>query len=279
MRALVTGASGMIGSALCDALLARGDEVVGLSRDPQRARRTNPAASWHAWEPAAERPPHEALEGTDAVFNVIGENINQRLTPDAKLRIHDSRVRATRALADAIARVVQGQVRELEFGYDPRRPKEHYFSTIQDKTAALFEASSRLGASVGGCPPPVSELLGLFGFAFGLAFQVADDLLDLAASQDDALQLAVPYQLFNQARMPLDSNQSAQAEYEQVLVIDCVQGACFQVCPNWYELHWPLSGDGLQQRLIFAVITNGYRAHLQEIFDAFGVKFNSLNAI
>ncbi len=90
-----------------------------------------------------------------------------------------------RVLADAIARVVQGQVRELEHGYDCRRPTEHYFSTIQDKTAALFEASARLGASVGGCPPQISELLGLFGFAFGLAFQVADDLLDLAASQDD----------------------------------------------------------------------------------------------
>jgi heptaprenyl diphosphate synthase len=90
-----------------------------------------------------------------------------------------------RVLADAIARVVQGQVRELEYGYDARRPTEHYFSTIQDKTASLFEASARLGASVGGCPSQVSELLGLFGFAFGLAFQVADDLLDLAASQDD----------------------------------------------------------------------------------------------
>ena len=47
MRALVTGASGMIGSALCDALLARGDEVVGLSRDPERAGETNPTVRWH----------------------------------------------------------------------------------------------------------------------------------------------------------------------------------------------------------------------------------------
>ena len=37
MRVLVTGASGLIGSALCDTLLARGDEVVGLSRDPDKA--------------------------------------------------------------------------------------------------------------------------------------------------------------------------------------------------------------------------------------------------
>ena len=42
MRVLVTGATGLIGSAVCDALLARGDEVVGLSRDPARARSDQP---------------------------------------------------------------------------------------------------------------------------------------------------------------------------------------------------------------------------------------------
>ncbi len=39
MRVLVTGATGAIGSAVCDALLARGDEVVGLSRTPKRRAR------------------------------------------------------------------------------------------------------------------------------------------------------------------------------------------------------------------------------------------------
>jgi uncharacterized protein (TIGR01777 family) len=102
MRVLVTGASGMIGSAVCDALLARGDEVAGLSRDPARARGTNPRVSWHAWEPASERPPEAALEDVDAVVNLIGEEINQRLTPEAKQRIRSSRVRATKNLVDAI---------------------------------------------------------------------------------------------------------------------------------------------------------------------------------
>ena len=103
MRVLVSGASGMIGSAVCDALLARGDEVVGLSRDPQRARRTNPAMSWHPWEPANERPPEAAFEEVDAVLNLVGEEINQRLTDDAKRRIRESRVRATKNLVDGMA--------------------------------------------------------------------------------------------------------------------------------------------------------------------------------
>lgn len=90
-----------------------------------------------------------------------------------------------RVLADAIALVVQGQVRELDATYDTGRTAEHYFATIADKTAALIEASTRLGASLAGCPPELVELLRRFGNAFGFAFQIADDLLDLVATEDD----------------------------------------------------------------------------------------------
>jgi uncharacterized protein (TIGR01777 family) len=103
VRVLVSGASGFIGSALCDALLARGDTVVGLSRDPQRARATNPSVLWHAWEPTLERPPAEALENVDGVVNLEGEKINQRWTDDAKRRIMESRRVGTHNLVAAIA--------------------------------------------------------------------------------------------------------------------------------------------------------------------------------
>jgi uncharacterized protein len=103
VRVLVSGASGFIGSALCDALLARGDAVVGLSRDPQRARGTNPSVTWHAWEPTLERPPAAAFENVDAVVNLEGEKINQRWTDDAKRRIMESRRTGTHNLVAAIA--------------------------------------------------------------------------------------------------------------------------------------------------------------------------------
>ncbi len=103
MKVLVTGASGFIGSALCDELLVRGDTVVGLTRDPERARRTNPSVAWHAWEPTLERPPATAFEGVDGVVNLLGEKIDQRWSEEAKERIMGSRRKGTHNLVGAIS--------------------------------------------------------------------------------------------------------------------------------------------------------------------------------
>ena len=102
MRILVTGASGTIGKALCDALFARGDHVVGLTRDPSRARSANPRVTWHKWEPTLERPDPAAFEGVDGVVNLVGERIDQRWNDEVKQRIMESRRQATHNLAQTI---------------------------------------------------------------------------------------------------------------------------------------------------------------------------------
>lgn len=102
---LVTGASGMIGSGLVNALIDRGDRVIGLSRNPEKASKAQPTATWHSWEPTMERPPEQALEGTDAVINLVGEPINQRWNDEVKDRIAKTRIKATSNLADTIAAV------------------------------------------------------------------------------------------------------------------------------------------------------------------------------
>src|SRR5918912_284700 len=108
MRVLVTGASGFLGSRLSERLLARGDEVVGLSRDAARAREANPRVTWHAWNPMSERPPQAAVQDVDAVVNLVGESLEQRWSEEAKRRIRDSRERATKNLVDAISATEPG---------------------------------------------------------------------------------------------------------------------------------------------------------------------------
>ncbi len=104
MRVLVTGATGTIGLAVVDALRARDDQVVALSRDPERGERVlGDGVEVHPWaRPTQEPPPLEALRGADAVVNLLGEPVAQRWTEPAKDRIRDSRVLSTRLLVKAL---------------------------------------------------------------------------------------------------------------------------------------------------------------------------------
>src|SRR5947209_455611 len=89
MRVAVTGATGVLGRALVGALLARGDDIVALSRDADRARQTlGDRVEAHAWRnPTHAPPPEDALAGADAVVNLLGEPVAQRWTAEAKDRI------------------------------------------------------------------------------------------------------------------------------------------------------------------------------------------------
>jgi hypothetical protein len=107
MKVLITGATGALGKHVTRALLARGDEVVGLTRDADKATESEPAVTWHGWQATLERPPAEAFDGVDGVINLIGEKIDQRWTDSAKKRIMESRRTATRNLVGAISGLEQ----------------------------------------------------------------------------------------------------------------------------------------------------------------------------
>ncbi len=110
MRVLITGATGTIGLAVADALRARGDEVVALTRDPERGERVlGDGVEVHAWARPTEEPaPSDALAGAEAVVNLIGEPIDQRWTAEAKQRIRDSRLLTTRALVTTLNELSDG---------------------------------------------------------------------------------------------------------------------------------------------------------------------------
>jgi uncharacterized protein (TIGR01777 family) len=92
----------MLGRALVGALTGRGDEVTALSRDAGRARSAlgTDAATWS--EPKTGLPPADALRGRDAVVHLLGEQIAQRWSSDAKREIRDSRILSTRNLVTAL---------------------------------------------------------------------------------------------------------------------------------------------------------------------------------
>lgn len=102
MHILVSGASGLIGSALTPCLEASGHRVTRLVRG-----RARPGWGEVAWEPEAGRMPPPALEGVDAVVHLAGESIAGRWTADKKRRIYDSRVRGTQVLCAALRQVVR----------------------------------------------------------------------------------------------------------------------------------------------------------------------------
>lgn len=104
MKVTITGGTGMIGRAVAEELLARGDEVTVLSRDADKASAAFGgrvrALEWK--EPKAAGPPADSLEGQDGVVHLLGERIDQRWSDDTKREIRDSRVLATRNLVAAI---------------------------------------------------------------------------------------------------------------------------------------------------------------------------------
>lgn len=97
MRVTITGATGRIGSRVVRALRGRGDEVTVLSRDPERARAALGVEAV-AWRPQEEPAPATALAGRDGVVHLAGEDVAQRWSVPAKLRLLASREVGTRNL-------------------------------------------------------------------------------------------------------------------------------------------------------------------------------------
>ncbi len=104
MRVAVSGATGLIGSELVRALRARGDQVIALTRNIERARGTLPdGVEFAEWaDPESGPAPASAFDGADAVVHLLGEAIAQRWTDETKRKIRDSRVLGTRNLIAGI---------------------------------------------------------------------------------------------------------------------------------------------------------------------------------
>jgi uncharacterized protein (TIGR01777 family) len=97
LEVLVSGASGLLGSALVPALRNEGHQVRRLTRSGDSSEDTV------RWDPSAGTIDAAGLEGVNAVVHLAGENIVGRWTEAKKARIHDSRVQGTGLLAETLA--------------------------------------------------------------------------------------------------------------------------------------------------------------------------------
>lgn len=102
---LLTGGTGFIGQSLTRALLARGDRVTVLSRDPSRTKgQLPPGAVAAAYDPVREGPWLDELGRASAVVHLAGEKVAQRWTDEARRKIVSSRVESTRLIVEGMRR-------------------------------------------------------------------------------------------------------------------------------------------------------------------------------
>jgi octaprenyl-diphosphate synthase len=90
-----------------------------------------------------------------------------------------------RVLADTTNRIAEGEVLQLLHVHNPDTDEAAYLRVIERKTAVLFAAATRLGALLAGASADVQQHLHDYGMNLGMAFQIADDVLDYTADAAD----------------------------------------------------------------------------------------------
>jgi heptaprenyl diphosphate synthase len=111
---------------------------------------------------------HVAILTGDWLFSKSSE-LTARLGPDA-----------VRIQAETFSRLVEGQILET-LGPGDGDPLEHYLRVVAGKTGSLIATSARYGARFGGATPEVEQALTAYGEIVGSAFQLSDDIIDIAS--------------------------------------------------------------------------------------------------
>jgi heptaprenyl diphosphate synthase len=114
---------------------------------------------------------------TNSVAILVGDYLFARAADVAA----DLGVEAVRLQARTFARLVHGQIAETVGPRADEDPIAHYLAVLAEKTGSLIATSARFGGMFGGATPEQTEALARYGEAIGLAFQLSDDLLDIAS--------------------------------------------------------------------------------------------------
>jgi octaprenyl-diphosphate synthase len=99
-----------------------------------------------------------------------------------QLMVETGSLRVLDILANASATIAEGEVLQLTAAQDLGTTEAIYLQVVRGKTAALFSAATEVGGVIAGAPEAVTRALFEYGDALGIAFQIADDLLDYGGS-------------------------------------------------------------------------------------------------
>ena len=93
---------------------------------------------------------------------------------------------AVRLQARTFERLVIGQIMETQGPNPGQDPLEHYLKVVADKTGSLIAASARYGGMISGAPAAITDTVTVFGEKIGVAFQLADDVIDIASESNQS---------------------------------------------------------------------------------------------
>ena len=88
---------------------------------------------------------------------------------------------AVKIQAQTFVRLCSGQIRDARPAPEGVDPIDYYLGVLADKTGVLIATAARYGAMFGGCPPETVDIMRRYGERLGIAFQLADDLLDVTS--------------------------------------------------------------------------------------------------
>lgn len=100
-----------------------------------------------------------------------------------RLAVMQKNQRIMEALSEATTRMTEGEILQLTKTGDPDITEDEYLNIISSKTGILISAACRIGAILGSLPEDKENALARFGMKAGIAFQMADDVLDYTADE------------------------------------------------------------------------------------------------
>jgi heptaprenyl diphosphate synthase len=117
--------------------------------------------------------------------NTIAILTGDFLFAHASRLVADLGTAAARIIAETFGELVTGQMRETVGPVDGEDPVQHYLTVVAQKTGSLIATSGRFGGMMSGAPEERIDALRRFGDIIGTAFQISDDIIDIASPSDE----------------------------------------------------------------------------------------------